>query len=68
MRAIGILEKALDPDHPELAGRLANRANLLVTQVIHVGCWGCVVCSLTNAGVFFLLGARRFPMNRWKLS
>lgn len=33
LRAIGIEEKHLGPDHPSLASSLANRANLLQAQV-----------------------------------
>ena len=36
LRAIGIEEKALGPDHPELAISLRSRANVLLAQVMHL--------------------------------
>lgn len=33
VRAIAIVEKALGPDHPEVARMLVNRADLLQRQV-----------------------------------
>ena len=36
LRAIGIQEKALGPDHPELAMSLSSRAKVLKEQVMHL--------------------------------
>ena len=36
LRAIGIQEKALGPDHPDLAKSLGNRANVLKAQVLRL--------------------------------
>ena len=36
LRAIGIQEKALGPDHPEVAKSLTIRANVLRAQVLRV--------------------------------
>ena len=36
LRAIGIQEKALGPDHPHLAASLGNRANVFRAQVLRL--------------------------------
>ena len=55
-RAIGIVEKALGPHHPELAVSLSNRAHVLQAQVTYLSLGGRRWDSLVIADIFLSSG------------
>ena len=66
LRAIGIQEKSLGPDHWKLADSLSNRAGVLQTQVMDLPFWRCLHVDAGSGRVALLDGFIYWSVWWWR--